>query len=185
MGQGNSFIMEYAGDYMKDYEVRLLAEGGCKAFLPTSFVLREGLLETSYDYTGYIPFTDWDTGDIGKVLTLIERVGILLINTMEYLILPERLSLKGAMLFVSEGVSLKNRSEVDVKIAYIPRAEGDESTGVMEELMEELIERFSALDTYGHLKKLLMYMKKHNPAPIDIVNKAGEFKRELYSGAWS
>ena len=186
MGGGNTFVMEYAGGYMKDYEMRLLAEGACGAFLPTSFVLREGLLETCYDYTGYVPFTDWDTGNIEKVLTLIERAGICLANSMEYLIIPERLTLSGAVIFVSEPECAEDRTGLflDVKIAYIPRAENSEKRGFMEELIAELVMRFSAIDTYGHLKRLLEYIKIHNPSPIGIVNKACELKRELYSSGW-
>ncbi len=186
MGGTNSFVMEYAGGYMKDYEMRVLAEGACGAFLPASFVFREGFLETCYDYTGYVPFTDWDTGDIGKVLTLVEKTGICLAKSLEYLIMPERLTLKGAVLFIAEYEKSKDGrcKDLDVRIAYIPKAETAQAGGFMEELLCELLERFSAIDSYGHLKKLLAYMKKHNPAPIDIVNKAGELKREMYASGW-
>ena len=157
-----------------NFERVMLSSGRCDSFMPMGFMKsREG--ETvCYDCSGFAPLENYRIERTEDALYLLERTPIILGNSLEFLIMPDKVTLTRNTVFY-------NKDTGQVRIAYVPAAGGE---GKLRNHIINFISQLSEdiRDGKGaYLDEVTKYVRYKNYFIKDIVTKVAVIKRRIYA----
>ena len=176
MEEGKNIITaEYERGSIKDFEKRVLAEGRCKAFLPTSFVTTCEKERASFDCSGYHRTIDPGFKDGGEMMNFLEKCVFAMIESCGHLLNPKKMRLSGDTVFFRIGGK-------DVRFAFMPRnIPADSANVAFIEFLEELKTRVGDRELCGYLEAVASYIRTGNCSLFDVITYIGELKQEIHA----
>ena len=115
MWNTEEFKLRLAEGTVFDHERIMLSSGDCSCFMPMVFMNEGGRVTAYYDCSGYTPLSKYRVESTDDALYILEKVAIILNNSVEYLITPSRITLAPQTVFFNESTG-------DIRIAYVPSA---------------------------------------------------------------
>lgn len=164
---------------IKNFEIRILSEGQCRAFLPMSFVERGGNLYVTYHTEEYTPLISLDLNHPYDLLHRIEKLLISIKDAEHYLIPFERYMIVKEEIFFSEKWD-------HIRLKFEPENE---------HVLEDFATKFSKLinqikilvlddRTKEYLEMVIKKLENTNISREGITNYIGELKREVHICGW-
>lgn len=164
---------------IKSFEIRILSEGQCKAFLPMSFIEKGYSLFVTYHTEEYVPLIRLDLNHPYELLHKIEMLLISIKDAENYLIPFERYMILAEEIFFSEKWE-------HIRLRFEP-----ENAQVLEDFatkFSKLINQIKILvlddRTKEYLEMVIKKLENTNISREGITNYIGELKREVHICGW-
>ncbi|MCL1809792.1 MAG: DUF6382 domain-containing protein [Clostridiales bacterium] len=171
----NTFTIEYERGMIKEFEKRVLAEGGCKAFLPMGFVSFGETETVNYDCSGYQPIANVSFKSSKEMVDLLEKCVFSLVDSSGYLINPRKLDLNTGTVFYSN-------SRKEVKLAYVPKCEPSEKvTQALKELICHMEGNVREKEMADYLRATASFIEYSNGSLYDVAGYLGELRQEIHA----
>ena len=171
----NTFTAEYEYHIIKDFEKRVLTEGGCGPFLPMSFIKYGDKEIANYDCSGYVAIAAFEIKSNMEMAVLIEKCVFALIDLCGQLIGPKKIELNVRTVFYSE-------SKKEVRFAYVPRRSHAEKTmDVLTGLLINMENCMKSKEMTGYLRAIRSYIEYSGGGLFDVANYIGELKQEIHA----
>lgn len=156
-----------------DYEKIILTSGECSLFMPMGFISADNGETVCYDCSGFIPLSRYQIERTDDALYILENTLLILGKAVEYLLDPAKVTLSTDTVFY-------NKDTGEVKIAYVPLSGGNPNlkkniVGFIGQLKADICDCYSEYLTEA--AKCIYYYNYHI---LDIVNKVGLYRREIY-----
>lgn len=187
MWKDNNYTLRFNSNPFYRHEQVILAAGTFDGFLPMTFLRSASGLTVRYEPSGFLPLSGYRIERTQDALYLMEKTVLILHTAAEYLLAPERLTLRTNTVFYS-------RERDDLRIAFLPRCairdETSESgnlpgTGGPSPMQRELILFLAQLkqdicDQHGaYVLRLARELYYSSPSTSDMLRSIGLLRREL------
>lgn len=164
---------------IKNFEIRILSEGQCQAFLPMSFIEKGYNLFVTYHTEEYIPLISLDLNQPYDLLHRIEMLLICIKDAENYLIPFERYMILKEEIFFSEKWEY-------IRLKFEPESEQvlEDFSTKFSKLMNQI--KILVLDerTKEYLEMVIKKLENTNISREGITNYIGELKREVHICGW-
>lgn len=183
MWENNSYTLRFNENAFYHHEQVILAAGTCSGFLPMAFLRDDSGLVARYECGGFRPLSAFRIDRTEDALYLMEKTLLVLHISPEYLLSPERITLRTDTVFY-------NREQDDLRIAFVPPAAGSSKAsptqaGNVSPFQRSLIMYLAQLkqdlrdghaDFISRLAKDLCYNCRNTS---DMLRRIGLLRREL------
>ncbi|MGI6731113.1 MAG: FHA domain-containing protein [Anaerovoracaceae bacterium] len=200
IGGGRRFSIESNKIGILPYEKKMIEATDCPFILSMNFLHKKDQEEVFFDFTGFIPLTQYLTAserrieekaityknqqitEKSPIISAIELLGDLLSQVKgceEYLLAYDRIPLSADTIFINEQ---KNK----VAFAYIPAVAGNLSLqNKIISLLAELSALYNNQDVSTQLKRLEEDILNNNLGLDGIISALGLMEREINYSLWS
>jgi len=171
----NTFTIEYTNGSIKNFEKRILAEGRCSSFLPTSFIIAGDKEIADYDYSGYQKLAAIKFDNSKNMMCFLEKCIFALIESCGHMLNPKNMALTQETIF-------RSSDEKEIKFAYAPKRVPEKNiTCVLLNFFAELENNTENKETKDYLKALSSSIEHNNCSLFGAVNCIDELKQEIYA----
>ena len=173
MWENKDFRVRLEENTMRNFEKIMLTSGECSLFMPMGFMNEKGGEYGCYDCSGFAPLSSYRVEKTEDALYILENVLLILERAVDYFIDPAKVTLTEETVFY-------NKDTGQIKSAYMPRAGSDFNLKknivfFIGRLKSEICDGKSS-----YLVTAAKYIYYHNYCLMEMVNKVGLLKRELY-----
>lgn len=165
------FEREFCNNEIKEFEINILSDRICSAFIPTSFIKENNKLIAVYRYDGFLKISQCRFREIIQILNLIEKTIVELAKGKTYYIDYNKAELSCDTIFYCS-------STEEIKIAYVPTKVNSTFGDNLRLFIHELKNYYFG-NSSEYLDKLIEFLKVNNHGVEEILNKIIELKREI------
>lgn len=164
---------------IKTFEMRILSEGQCRAFLPMSFIKRGCNLYVTYHTEEYVPLISLDLNQPFDLLHRIEKLLISIKDAENYLLPFERYMIVKEDIFFSEKWD-------HIRLKFEPETEhlSEDFSTKFSELISQIMILVLDERTKEYLEMVIKKLENTNISREGITNYIGELKREVHICGW-
>lgn len=168
----------YESNEIREFEIKILASGNCKCFIPMSFVKIKGQLSVTYHIDGYKELKINQINNPYEMLNVVEKLVLCIKEAQNHLILQSRYCLMENLIFSNQNMS-------NIKIMFMPIKELDSNETFACKFVVFLKQMcFKDKRCNEYINIVIDKLENFNLSMRDFVNYLGELKREVYLCGW-